>query len=551
VTDGDQRIIFSPNGDNGLPGRYEAHDDFAATEDRSTDFFPSLVSLGFIKAAIRRSIRFWCVTAAVGLFVGFGVYLTSPHAYQASTSLLLTPGPYEDFNTAAANNQAMAQSQTVAGLAVRKLGLRQSAASFVSTYRVTPVTNRVLVITASALSSHQAMVQASAVAAAFLQFRADELQTGQRLVIEALDQQISQARQSISSISAQISKLSAQPTSSAQQSQLSSLRTEQSQAATTLSSLQESLTGEQTNTQPSITAAVRGSVVLDAAAPVLHSRLKPLLLYAAVGLVVGLALGLGIVVVRALVSNRLRQRDDIAHALGAPVKLSVGKVRLNPWLPGRHGLAAARGADVRRIVTYLRRVVPGRSWGTPALAVIPVDDLRVPALSLASLAVSCAEDGKQVVVADLCSGAPAARLLGVKDPGVRAVSAYDGRLIVAVPEQDDLMPVGPLDRRSTQAQQSSFTEALVTACASANHLLTLVTLDPSLGGEHLATWTTDAVVMTTAGRSSWMKIQAAGEMIRLSGTRLVSAVLVGTDKTDESLGVTYTAAAGRDIEVVD
>jgi hypothetical protein len=43
--------------------------------------------------------------------------------------------------------------------------------------------------------------------------------------------------------------------------------------------------------------------------------------------------------------------------------------------------------------------------------------------------------------------------------------------------------------------------------------------------------------MVTAGRSSWTKIHAAGEMVRLAGTRLVSAVLVGADKTDESLGV--------------
>jgi hypothetical protein len=50
----------------------------------------------------------------------------------------------------------------------------------------------------------------------------------------------------------------------------------------------------------------------------------------------------------------------------------------------------------------------------------------------------------------------------------------------------------------------------------------------------------------TAGRSSWEKIQAVGEMIRLAGTRLISAVLVGADKTDESLGVPPTPEAGRE-----
>ena len=69
------------------------------------------------------------------------------------------------------------------------------------------------------------------------------------------------------------------------------------------------------------------------------------------------------------------------------------------------------------------------------------------------------------------------------------------------------------------------------------------TLDPSFGGEHLATWATSAVVVVTAGRSSWTRIHAVGEMIRLAGTSLISAVLVGADKTDESLGVTQHPGA--------
>jgi hypothetical protein len=40
-------------------------------------------------------------------------------------------------------------------------------------------------------------------------------------------------------------------------------------------------------------------------------------------------------------------------------------------------------------------------------------------------------------------------------------------------------------------------------------------------------------------------------MIRLSGARLVSAVLVGADKTDESLGVTYTVESGSDPDAMN
>jgi hypothetical protein len=89
---------------------------------------------------------------------------------------------------------------------------------------------------------------------------------------------------------------------------------------------------------------------------------------------------------------------------------------------------------------------------------------------------------------------------------------------------------------AAQAQPEPGEEALAAAYASADLLLTLVTLDPSLGAEHLATWAADAVVVVTAGRSSWERLHGVGEMVRLAGTRLVSAVLIGADNTDESLG---------------
>jgi hypothetical protein len=68
-------------------------------------------------------------------------------------------------------------------------------------------------------------------------------------------------------------------------------------------------------------------------------------------------------------------------------------------------------------------------------------------------------------------------------------------------------------------------------------MLTLATLDPALGGDHLATWASEAVVVVTAGRSRAERVHSVGEMIRLAGTRLDSAILLGADRSDASLGV--------------
>ena len=514
-------------------------DDATGVEEPSPDSAANLVSLGFFTAALRRSKWFWRTTAVIGLLVGSALYLRAPHTYQASTSLLLTVGAESQPGQAILEDQALAQSRTMAGLTLHKLGLQESVGSFLASYTATPLTDRVLQITATAPSSSEAVSRASALATEYLTFRANQLHAAQQLQFTAFDQQVSQGKQNLASISKQLSQL---PASSPQRAKLVDQRT---QANGDLIALEQQVSGTKATTKLNTAAMIGGSAVLDKASPVRPpSRVKHLLVYAVGGLIIGLILGMGIIVLRALLSDRLRRRDDVAHALGAPVKLSVPAMRASGWLPGRRGRVSDR--HLQRIVAHLRDAAPTGSSRTAALAVVPVDDPQVAAQSVVSLAESCAQQGRRVVVADLCSGAPAAMLLGAKGPGVHTASVDGARLVAAVPDPAEFAPVGPLRPTSPQVQLGDAGE-LAAACASADLLLTLITLDPSVGGDYLATWAPEAIVMVTAGRSSWTKIHAVGEMIRLAGTRLVSAVLVGADKTDESLGVTPTPEAGHDV----
>jgi hypothetical protein len=155
-----------------------------------------------------------------------------------------------------------------------------------------------------------------------------------------------------------------------------------------------------------------------------------------------------------------------------------------------------------------------------------------------SLAVSCALEGKRVVVADLSDGARAARLLDTKGVGIRTVVVDGENLVVAVPDPYAVVPVGPLDCPSSHVLPAA-TEELTAAYHAGDLMFTLVTLDPSTGAEYLATWASDAVVVVTAGQSSATRIHAVGELIRRSGTQLVSAVLVDADKSDETLGMAH------------
>jgi capsular polysaccharide biosynthesis protein len=521
-----------------MPDRLWADDDVPSAEDRYADLGTGLVSLAYIKAALRRGARLWCAMAIIGVLAGVASVVAFPAGYQATTQVYLMFGPYENPTTAPVDNQVIAQSRTVAGTALRRLGLTESVSSFIAGYTAAAVSPSVLQITVTAPSGDQAVRRARAIAKAFLDFRASQLTSDQKLVLTSIHQQIKQVRQTLASIDSKISSLPSVPTSPEQQAELNKLKAEQSQFEGQFSALQQGSSGSTTKTATSL--AIKNSKVIDDAALVLHSRLKPPVFHAAIGLVAGLAIGLGIVIIRALVSDRLRRRDDISRALGAPVKLSVAKVPISRWRQSRRGLAAARNNDISRIVTYLGGEVTRSRRGFASLAIVPIDNTNVAAVCLTSLALSCAERGMRVVLADLYAGAPAARLLGMRETGIEEVRFENARLVVAVPHPDDIFPVGPLQSGSRGGAAAD----MAAACASSDVVLTLTALDPAIGGEHLPGWASAVVAFVTAGRSSSQRIRAVGEMIRLARMPRVTGVLIGADKTDESLGTTYVQ--GRD-----
>src|SRR5262249_53874600 len=147
------------------------------------------------------------------------------------------------------------------------------------------------------------------------------------------------------------------------------------------------------------TTAVNDSGVLGPAGLVKQSVKRRLALFAGGGLLAGLALGLGIAILAAIMSNRLRRRDDVGRALGAPVRLSVRKGSVKLRRLRRQGLAAAKSAGLSRIVVHLGAVMTPTSGGFSSLAVVPVDDaaMEVAAVSLTSLAVSSAKRGLRIV----------------------------------------------------------------------------------------------------------------------------------------------------------
>ena len=539
MNDSDRALAWrnEPNGE--LSEHLWVHDDFTGVEELPADLSVRFTNGAYIRAALRRSAKIWCATAIIGLLVGCGIYLKYPPAYHSTTTVVLTNSPDEDPLTAMETDGALAQSLAVAQRVVQQLGLRQSVASFMAASSVSVLTDQVLTMTVGAPSANAAVARANAMANAFLQYRTGYIELQQQELVSELNVQLEQAKQRVTAINKQLSKVSTQPSSPSQQAELRHLQTQSEDASNALGQVEQYVTGTEATSKTTTDSMIGNSKILDAATPGAHSR-KAIALDIAGGLVGGLALGMGIVAVGALVTDRLRRREEVAEAIGAPVRLTVGPLggpRRLPSLPWR---ASRRRLDMKRVVGYLRRAVPASSRGPATLAVVAADDVRVTAQAVRSLALSYAREGKQVVVADLSEGARLASLLGVKKPGMHPVNANGTRLLITVPERDDVAPTGPLPGRTSPILTTEPSEALTVACRSADILLSLVTLDPAFGSEYLATWATDAVVMVTAGRSSEERIRGVGELIQLAGTRLDSVVLAGADKSDQSLGVNHS-----------
>lgn len=503
------------------------------SEDWRPDLTAGLVKFSSVAAAVRRSAALFCAIAVVGLLGGVGLDAVSHTPYRASTSLLLAYGPYENGVTAANDNVAIAQTRSVAELATSALGSREDVDAVLASYTVTILSNRVLVITFRSSSADEARRGAAAVAAGFLQFRAHLLEQRQDQEAASLRQQFAEVTQHVSAARAELQTLSSQAESPERKARMSDLSVDLDQGSSTLISLRQAMDDNAATEQPANAAAISGSKVLDGASLLPRPGLSRILLYPLAGLILGVAAGLSLIVIRAVVPERPRRRDEIAAALSAPVTVSTspgGRVRL---------LSSRRRSrrDVERVAGEWQRLLSKGNSHIATLLVVAVDDPHGVAVQVVALATSCARRGQRVVLADLLADRQAARLLGAPRPGVRVVEAQGARLVVAVPDHDEVMPLGP-DRSGWISDENSvFGDAVADACASADVLVTVVTLDPSCSHEHLSTWARQAVVVVTAGRSSRTKIKATAEIVRMAGLQLVSAAVFGADRADESVGV--------------
>ena len=162
------------------------------------------------------------------------------------------------------------------------------------------------------------MSRANAVAKAFLAVRSQLLRLQTQVVVSGLNHQVQTLDAQVNNLTQSINVLSANPTGTSG-NQLANLVDQRSQDSSQVSQLESQIELEQLN-QTSVTQA---SLVLDPGAPVKVSAKKVTIMDALSGLVGGLGLAVVILIVGVLVSDRVRNRAQVAAGSGAPVELSL------------------------------------------------------------------------------------------------------------------------------------------------------------------------------------------------------------------------------------
>lgn len=497
-----------------------AEGDFGPDTAPVTEGGRHMVSLRFLRGALRRHRRFWVGMAVLGLVGGAAYHLVVPISYSATTTLFVADTPGANQTAASGNDLAMLTSPTVGRRAADLLGEPSlSPSKLLGKAPGTSVSDNVIDVTIAGPSPAQAARRANAVAAAYLAFRAEAYQKQSDAVVQAAEGQISQLQSKIQSLTAQITAAG----TNGQGPQGAGLAAQRAAATAQLISVQQSV---QTDKFDALTIA-KGSRVITAATAGSTSRKKVLVLDGLMGLAVGLALGVGIVVLQAILSDRLRRREDVAAVLGIPVALSVGPVgrrRLGPRRSPR-SLSGAPDQALLTLVRFLRSHLAGRD-GRPGELVVAVDDPGVPGAALVALARTMAVTGKRVALVDATDGSALARILGVKGEGPRAVS-FAGCAPVTwhrlpKPWESDRQDIDGRDRA---------------ALAEAQAVLVLATVDPSVGAWHLRPWAADAVVAVASGGATAQRIAAVAELLGAAGIAVGSAVMTEADPEDVSVGL--------------
>jgi len=487
----------------------------------------ALVSFHYLRAAVRRRWARCLMAGVIGLALSAGFLLTSRPT--ATTTLLLTRNATNDASDPMATDMTLLTSRVVAQKTTEALGLAMAPEDFLTSVHVVPSkSSDLLQLTMTGPTAAEAARRLGRFSQEYLAYRADAVLSQSSVLKKNYEAQIAELQAQVEELDARIQALQAggrTPTEA-----LGDAYGRRQKLTDQISVLQ----GQQQDVAFQQNTIKLASRVIDPPAPVPAGGRRHIALVLASGLIAGLALGLGLTVLQALLSDRLWLRGEVGSALKTRIPLSVRTLAPPPlrWLGAlsflpRIGTRRARRAVDRQLMAHaLAKAVPepGRRQSLAVLCLGNSDDMRY---GVVAAAVELRRHGVASTIIDLT----------VRGRVHRALSKVVNKAAEERPDVFRPSVVPSLTKGPSDLEAADWDDV---ALAKAKNGVTLVLADadPAVGVDHLTTWSDRVVVAVTAGRSSVELVRTTGELVRAAGLHLQHAVLLGTRDDDISSGFT-------------
>jgi len=467
-----------------------------------------------------------------------------PAGHTASATLVLSHEAGVEPARAMATDESLLATRVVAERTIAALGLAMTPEALMKTVGAVPTTSDVLVLNLTGPSDAEAVRRLSAFTTVYLQFRATQVSAQADVLLAGFDQRIATLQNQAGVLTKRISTLSAAGGDAS--GQLDDAITQRAQLLAQIGTLQQSVQ----DTLLRKASVVSASRVIDPAAAPPGGGTRRLALTLGSGLIGGTALGVGVVLLLAILSNRLRLRVEVAAALETPVLLSVR--RLTPpallrRLPRPARARARADVDRRRAADTIQAVLPSgeRPGHRGGLVVGCVDNADEVRFAVAAAALALRRRGQPVRLVDLTeSGGLAAALSALAPAGP---ARADGRADGPAPNvlRPDALPL--LDAAEPDPHRAPDDPGDADDADDPDHvdgaeddsdgvLLVLADLDPAIGGYHLTDWADRVLVAVTGGRSSAERVRTTADLLAAAGLELTGALLLRTDPQDASSG---------------
>lgn len=482
------------------------------------------VSVPALVRTLRRRWRLWALGAILGASAALAFSVASPPEHVATTILLLRHPSGGNGARAMVTDARLVESRTVAQAAIDSLGLSSSARKMVDSYRPTILSDDLLQIKVTGSDDADAVRRAEAVASAFLIFRENEIRRQSAIALENLEERQRELNAELITVTEGINARTGVRDDEALRA-LGDLLVRRASLNDKLGGVNQRIQAAAFDTD----SIIQQTKVVDPPGPDPRQPLKAAIVNVIAGVILGLLLTMGGIVLQAATSDRLRRREDVSIAVGAPIApVDLRAVRGPLWLQRRRfrRWIGRSSPDLVRAAGHLRSAVETTS--DKALVVVSIDSDATAALALAAATLRITREERTVLVVDLTRRNILARLTKVHpaEPDRLPLVGSASALWISVPPDETVELDGA--RRSDVHRELA---------AGVDVVLALATVDPAIGAHHLREVASTAVVVATAGRSSETGLRSIARMLESAGLHVHSTILVAPDRDDDSVGL--------------